>query len=266
MNALAGYLLADHLLTDKVAIVTGASSGIGRATALLFAQAGAKLVVAARRQSELNTLVAEIEAAGGQAVAIAGDVIDEVLAKELVDTAKNRFGGLDIAFNNAGTIGAMKPSSELSQAEWREVLDTNLTGAFLGAKYQMPAMIERGGGSIIFTSSFVGYTAGMPGMAAYAASKAGLIGLVQTLAVELGAQRVRVNAILPGGTDTAMNFANAPGATPEVLAFVQGLHALKRLATPVEIARSVLHLASDASSFITGTALLVDGGVSICRT
>lgn len=253
-------------LVGKIAIVTGASSGIGRATALLFAEEGAKVVVTARRQSELDALVAEIETAGGKAVAIAGDVKDELLAKELVNIAINRFGGLDIAFNNAGTAGELKPTSEISLAEWRDVLDTNLTGSFLCAKYQVPAMIKRGGGSLIFTSSFVGYTVGMHNKAAYAASKAGLIGLVQTLAVELGPQRVRANAILPGGTDTAMNLANAPGAKPEVLAFVQGLHALKRLATPEEIAQSVLYLASDASSFITGTALLVDGGVSISRT
>jgi NAD(P)-dependent dehydrogenase (short-subunit alcohol dehydrogenase family) len=151
MNALAG----------KVAIVTGASSGIGRATALLFAQEGAKLVVTARRQSELDKLVAEIEAIGGKAVAISGDVKDESLAKELVNTAINRFGGLDVAFNNAGIVGEMKPVSEMSLAEWRETLDTNLTGAFLGAKYQVPAMIARGAGSLIFTSSFVGYTVGI---------------------------------------------------------------------------------------------------------
>lgn len=253
-------------LAGKIAIVTGASSGIGRATALLFAREGAKLVVTARRQSELDTLIGEIEVSGSEAVAVAGDVKDESLARHLVDTAVSRFGGLDVAFNNAGIVGAMKPAPELSLAEWHEVLDTNLTAAFLGAKYQVPAMIERGGGSLIFTSSFVGYTVGMPGMAAYAASKAGLIGLTQTLAAELGGHRVRANAILPGGTDTPASITNAPGATPELTAFVQGLHALKRLATPLEIARSVLHLASDASSFITGTALLVDGGVSISRT
>lgn len=253
-------------LAGKIAIVTGASSGIGRATALLFAREGAKLVVTARRQSELDTLIGEIEASGSEAVAVVGDVKDESLARQLVDTALSRFGGLDVAFNNAGIVGAMKPASELTLAEWHEVLDTNLTAAFLGAKYQVPAMIERGGGSLIFTSSFVGYTVGMPGMAAYAASKAGLIGLTQTLAAELGGHRVRANAILPGGTDTPASITNAPDATPELTAFVQGLHALKRLATPLEIARSVLHLASDASSFITGTALLVDGGVSISRT
>ena len=254
-----------NVLADKVAIVTGASSGIGRATALLFAREGAKLVVTARRRSQLDELVDEIKRAGGEAVAVAGDVRDEVLAKELVDTAVHRFGGLDVAFNNAGSLGEMAPTPQLSLAGWRDTLETNLTSAFLGAKYQVPAMIRRGGGSLIFTSSFVGYTVGMPGMAAYASAKAGLIGLTQVLAAEFGAQRIRVNAILPGGTDTPASITNGPDATPAVLAFVENLHALKRMAKPEEIARSVLHLASDASSFITGTALLVDGGVSISR-
>lgn len=254
------------VLADKVAIVTGASSGIGYATARLFAAEGAKVVLAARRQAELDALVAAIEEEDGHAIAIAGDVRDEALAEELVTTAVGRFGGLDIAFNNAGSTGEMGPAAQMSLTDWRETLDTNLTSAFLGAKYQVPAMIERGGGSLIFTSSFVGHTADMPGMAAYAASKAGLIGLTQVLAVECGAKGVRVNAILPGGTDTPASITNAPGATPAVLAFVEGLHALKRMARPEEIARSVLHLASDASSFITGAALLVDGGVSINRT
>jgi NAD(P)-dependent dehydrogenase (short-subunit alcohol dehydrogenase family) len=253
-------------LADKVAIVTGASSGIGRATAELFAREGARVVVSARRGPELDALVVEIEEAGGDAVAVPGDVRDEALAKALVETAVGRFGGLDVAFNNAGVIGEMAPVFELSLAAWREVIETNLTSAFLGARHQVPAMIERGGGSLIFTSTFVGYTAGMPGMAAYAASKAGLIGLTQVLAAEFGAKGIRANAILPGGTDTPASITNAPGAGPEVLAFVENLHALKRMARPEEIARSVLHLASDASSFMTGAAVLVDGGVSINRT
>ncbi len=125
-------------------------------------------------------------------------------------------------------------------------------------------MLARGGGSLIFTGTFVGYTVGFPGMAAYASSKAGLIGLVQVIAAEFGARGIRANAILPGGTDTPMGRAVAN--TPEMRTFVQGLHALKRQAAPEEIARSVLYLASDASSFTTGSALLVDGGVSINRT
>jgi NAD(P)-dependent dehydrogenase (short-subunit alcohol dehydrogenase family) len=255
-----------NVLAGKVAIVTGASSGIGRATALLFAREDAKVVVTARRQALLDELVAEIMEAGGEAVAIAGDVRDEALAQELVDAATHRFGGLDVAFNNAGSLGEMGSTPEVSLAGWRDTLDTNLTSAFLGAKYQVPAMIRRGGGSLIFTSSFVGYTVGMPGMAAYAAAKAGLIGLTQVLAAEFGAQRIRVNAILPGGTDTPASITNRPDATPALLAFVENLHALKRMAKPEEIARSVLHLASEASSFITGTAFLVDGGVSISRS
>lgn len=253
------------VLAKKVAIVTGASSGIGRATARLFAREGASVVVSGRRHAELDALVGEIEEAGGHAVAVAGDVRREEVAKALVDAAVTRFGGLDVAFNNAGVVGETKPITEMSLDEWRETLDTNLASAFLGAKYQVPAMLARGGGSLIFTSSFVGYTAGLPGMAAYAASKAGQIGLVKALAAEYGAKGVRVNAVLPGGTDTPASITNAPDATPEVLAFVEGFHALKRMASPEEIARAVLHLASDASSFITGTAFLVDGGASIAR-
>jgi NAD(P)-dependent dehydrogenase (short-subunit alcohol dehydrogenase family) len=255
-----------NALTDKVAIVTGASSGIGYATARLFAQEGAKVVVSARRRAALDALVARIEEEGGQAVAVAGDVRDEAVATALVDVAIERFGGLDVAFNNAGSVGEMRPVFDVSLAEWRETLEVNLTSAFLGAKYQVPAMIERGGGSLIFTSSFVGCTVGFPGMAAYAASKAGQIGLMQVIAAEFGAKGIRANAILPGGTDTPANHANAPGATPDVRAFVEGLHALKRMAAPEEIARAALFLASDASSFTTGTALLADGGVSIART
>lgn len=252
------------VLSNKVAIVTGASSGIGEAVARLFAREGAKVVVTARREAELAALVEEITRDGGQAVAVPGEVRDEALARALVDTAVARFGGLDIAFNNAGSLGEMGPASEISADGWRATLDTNLTSAFLCAKHQIPAMVRRGGGSIIFTSSFVGHTVGFPGMAAYAASKAGMVGLAQVIAAEFGAQGVRANAILPGGTDTAAGREVAN--TPEARAFIAQLNALKRLAEPEEIARSVLHLASDASSFMTGTAMLVDGGVSITRT
>jgi NAD(P)-dependent dehydrogenase (short-subunit alcohol dehydrogenase family) len=251
-------------LKDKVAIVTGASSGIGFATAKLFAREGAKVVAAARRKAELEALCAQIAEAGGEAVALSGDVGSESFMRELAEVAIDRFGGLDVAFNNAGTTGALRSTTEISLAEWEQTLRTNLTSAFLAAKYQIPGMLARGGGSLIFTSTFVGYTAGMPGMAAYASSKAALIGLTQVLAVEYGARGIRVNALLPGGTDTPMGreFAN----TPELRKFVAGMHAMKRIAAPEEIAKSALYLASDASSFTTGTALLADGGVSISRT
>lgn len=248
-------------LANKVAIVTGGSSGIGRAAAKLFALEGASVVIGARRQAELDRVVQEIGAAGGRAVALSGDVASEDYAKALVDLADEQFGGLDIAFNNAGTTGELGDITAMSLESWSRTLDVNLTSAFLGARRQIPAMLRRGGGSLIFTSTFVGYTAGFPGAAAYAASKSGLIGLMQVLASELGPKGIRVNALLPGGTDTPM--ARQMSNTAEAWSFVESLHALKRTASPEEIARSALYLASDASSFTTGTALLVDGGVSI---
>lgn len=251
-------------LSGKVAIVTGASSGIGYATSKLFAKEGANVVVAARRQLELDTLVDDISQSGGRAIALAGDVKDEHFAREVVDLAIGHFGGLDIAFNNAGTMEGMGDTCQLELSAWEHTINTNLTSAFLGAKYQIPALLERGSGSLIFTSSFVGYTAGFPQTAAYSASKAGIVGLTQALATEFGPKGLRVNALLPGATDTPMGraFAN----TPEIVEFVESLYALKRMASPEEIAQSALYLASDASSFTTGCALLADGGVSINRT
>lgn len=251
-------------LNGKVAIVTGASAGIGRATAKLFAAEGAMVVVGARRADELDRLVAEIASEGGQAVALAGDVRDETYAKALVDLAVARFGRLDVAFNNAGTLGELGASTDVSLEGWNDALAINLTGSFLGAKHQIARMLENGGGSVIFTSTFVGYTAAFPGVAAYAASKSGLIGLTQVLAAEYGPRGVRVNAILPGAVDTAMY--REMNDTPEAQSFITNLHALKRVGIPEELARSVLYLASDDSSFVTGTASLVDGGVSITRT
>ena len=251
-------------LNEKVALITGASSGIGRATAKLFAAEGAKVVVGARRDAELQSLVREIEAAGGVAVALAGDVRSEAYAKALVELATTRFGRLDIAFNNAGTLGEAGASTEVSEAGWNDALAINLTGAFLGAKHQIAQMLRNGGGSVIFTSTFVGHSFAFPGVAAYAASKSGLIGLTQALAAEFGANGIRVNAVLPGAVDTDMY--REMNNTAESQAFITNLHALKRVATPEELARSVLYLASDDSSFVTGTATLVDGGASITRT
>jgi len=251
-------------LTGKVAIITGASSGIGRETALLFAKEGAKLVLGARRKKELDELVAEIRSRDGEALALAGDVRSEDYARSLVALAVERFGRLDVAFNNAGTLGEGGTSTGVSEAGWADTLAINLTGSFLGAKHQIAQMLKNGGGSVIFTSTFVGYTFAFPGVAAYAASKSGLIGLTQALAAEFGPAGVRVNAILPGAVDTDMY--RTMNNTPESQAFITGLHALKRVAKPEEVARSVLYFASDDSAFVTGTASLVDGGASITRT
>ena len=252
------------ILTNKTAIVTGASSGIGFEAAKLFAKEGAKVVAVARRGEALERLVDEITAAGGVAVALAGDIKDEQCVRESVALAVSRFGGLDIAFNNAGSMGALGAVTDISLEGWHDTIDTNLTSAFLCARHQIPELLKRPGASLIFTSSFVGHSVGFPGMAAYAASKAGLVGLTRTLAAEYGGQGLRVNVLLPGGTDTEMGRAAA--STPEQKAFVESIHALKRMARPEEIAQSALYLASDASSFVTGTTLFVEGGVTITRT
>lgn len=247
-------------LTGKTIIVTGASSGIGAAAATLFAAAGAKVVLGARRAALLQEVADGIAANGGTATCLAGDVTDESYAKALVDHALESYGGLDAALNNAGTVGDLGPVPEMEVANWRAVMATNLDAAFYAAKHQVPALLAGGGGSIVFTSSFVGHTLGLPGMAAYGAAKSGVNGLVKGLAAEHGPHGLRANALLPGGTMTAM-----AGDDPEYHEVVRGLHALKRMADPEEIARAALFLVSDASSFVTGTALLADGGNSISK-
>ena len=247
------------LLANKTIIVTGASSGIGGAAARLFAAEGANVVVGARREALLQDLTRQIRARDGQAAFLAGDVRDEGYAADLVRLATAEFGGLDAAFNNAGTLGTMGPVPDMASQAWHDVIATNLTSAFFAAKHQIPALQERGGGAIVFTSSFVGHTSGgAPGMAAYAASKAGLIGLARSLSCDHGADGIRVNALLPGGTRTDM-----AGDDPAAHDLIAGLHPLGRLADPEEIAQAALFLLSDRSTFVTGSAMLADGGVSI---
>ncbi|MEO1599906.1 MAG: SDR family oxidoreductase [Pseudomonadota bacterium] len=246
-------------LDGKAIIVTGASSGIGRAAAALFAARGASVVLGARRAETLDDLAAEIRAKGGRAEALAGDVADPTYAKALVGRAEAVFGGLDGAFNNAGSVGDLYAVPEMPLETWEGVLATNLTAAFFAAQSQVPALRARGGGSLVFTGSFVGCTrAGLPGMGAYAAAKAGLAGLARQLATEHGHEGIRVNALLPGGTRTPMA-GNDPIAHNQIGA----LHALGRIAEPEEIAEAAAFLLSDAASFVTGSAMLADGGVSI---
>ena len=248
-------------LENKTVIVTGASSGIGAAAARLFAAKGANLVLGARRAPRLEAIAAEIAAAGGRAIIVAGDAGEAAFADRLVTAATTTFGGLDAAFNNVGDLGDLGPVEHMSTETWRRVLAVNLDSAFFAARAQIPALRTRGCGSMVFTSSFVGHaTAGLPGMAAYAAAKSGLVGLARALAAELGPEGVRANALLPGGTKTEM-----AGADPETKRFIAGLHALKRMAAPEEIAEAALFLLSDAASFVTGAAFVADGGASIAQ-
>lgn len=247
------------MLQDKVAIITGASSGIGRATAMLFAAEGAALVLNARGKSGLENVAEAIRSQGGSVHLVVGDVGQPDTHAELVSDALSIFGGLDIAFNNAGTVGPIKPLADVTLSQWQETLATNLTSAFVASRSQIPAILERGGGSIIFTSSFVGTSVGLPGMGVYAASKAGLMGLVKGITADYASRGIRANALMPGGSDTAMAGDDAQKE------WAAGLHAMKRIAQPEEIAQAALFLASSMSSFVAGSALFADGGNSAVK-
>ncbi|SFB02655.1 NAD(P)-dependent dehydrogenase, short-chain alcohol dehydrogenase family [Rhizobium sp. NFR07] len=247
------------LLENKVAVITGASSGIGRAAAMLFSAEGARVVLNGRNSAALDDVVDSIRAHGGQAVAVAGDVGLAETHARLVAQALHHFGALDIAFNNAASVGPLKPLADVELAEWQATIATTFTSAFLASRYQIPAMVQRGAGTIIFTSSFVGTSVGLPGMAVYAAAKAGLMGLVKGITADYASRGIRANALLPGGVDTPM------AGDDSQKAWAAGLHAVKRIAQPEEIANAALFLASSMSSFVRGSALFADGGNSAVK-
>ena len=242
---------------DKVVLVTGGTSGIGRATALAFAKAGAKVVIAGRRESEGQAVVSEIKSAGGKAVFVRADVAHEAEVKALVDQTVATYGRLDVAFNNAG-IEWLGPLTEASEVDYRRTFDTNVWSIITSLKYEVPAMLKNGGGSIINTSSIAGHL-GFPGASVYVASKHAVEGLTKTAALEFAKQGIRVNAVAPAAIETAMvdRFVGAEGDQRAGLA---SMHPIGRLGHVEEIAGAVLFLASDAASFITGESLKVDGG------
>jgi NAD(P)-dependent dehydrogenase (short-subunit alcohol dehydrogenase family) len=251
-------------MTDKVALITGASSGIGRATAEAFAAKGARVVLAARREEALASLVKEIEARGGKATAIRTDVSVASDVEKMVAHAVETFGRLDYAVNNAGIEGQWALIADLPEEEWDRVLDINLKGTFLCLKYESRAMLAGGhDGAIVnvgSVNSFLGFASG----SAYVASKHGLIGLTTSVSAELAPQGIRVNLICPGIVDTPMH-RRARGAIGDALYDQVLQHSVhtRRAGRPEEIARSIVFLCSDEASYITGTTLTPDGGFTL---
>jgi NAD(P)-dependent dehydrogenase (short-subunit alcohol dehydrogenase family) len=251
-------------MNGKVVLITGASSGIGRATVEAFAAKGAKVVVAARRQKELDSLVAAIEAMGGKASAIKTDVsVAESVAQMVAHTIKV-FGRLDYAINNAGIEGKLNGITDLLESDWDQVLDINLKGTFLCMKYEAKAMLDLGIGGVIVNIGSVNSFLGFPTGSAYVTSKHGLIGLTTSVSAELGPKGIRVNLVCPGITDTPMHH-RLRGIVGDDL-YDKGLlptvH-LQRIGRPEEVAKAIVFLCSEESSYITGTTLTVDGGLTL---
>jgi NAD(P)-dependent dehydrogenase (short-subunit alcohol dehydrogenase family) len=246
------------LLANKVSIVTGGGTGIGAATARLFASEGSSVVISGRRADPCEAVVAEIQAAGGNAAFLQGDVSQAGDVKALVGLAVARFGGVDVLVNNAG-LDVGKPLLETTEEEWDLVLDVNLKGHFLCAQAVVPAMLQRGGGCIVNTSSVLGL-ASMVNCGAYCASKAGILGLTRSMALEWTGLGVRVNCVVPGSTDTVMMWGGLSEAliTSRRRAEEEVLP-IGRLADPEEIAQASLWLCSPGASFVAGASIVVDG-------
>jgi NAD(P)-dependent dehydrogenase (short-subunit alcohol dehydrogenase family) len=247
----------------KVAIITGGTSGIGLATAQLFAQEGARIVLMARNKSRGKEAVELIANAGGQVIFVSGDVGVAADCQRCVAASIETYGRLDILFNNAGVIHVNRNLVETSEEEWDATLDSNLKSIFLMSKYAIPRIAEIGGGVIVNNASIFGLVGGS-GVAAYCAAKGGIITLTKAMALDHAAQNIRVNCICPGSVDTPMleNEMKELGGSEIELPKFAARHPLNRIATPQEIARSVAYLASDDASFVTGIALPVDGGRS----
>jgi NAD(P)-dependent dehydrogenase (short-subunit alcohol dehydrogenase family) len=242
----------------KVALVTGGGSGIGRASAIALAREGAKVVIGNRNVQRGEETVAMIKKAGGEASFKKTDVLVTKDIEALVGHAMETYGGLDLAFNNAGVEGDIAPLVDQTEASYHAVMDVNVKGVWLSMKYEIPRMLERGGGAIVNCSSVAGLI-GFPNMAIYMASKHAVIGLTKVAALEYSAQGIRINAVNPAVIDTEMVDRLAEGLSMKKDELIQ-FHPIGRLGRAEEIAEAVVWLCSNKSSFVTGHSLIVDGG------
>ncbi len=243
-------------LENKVSIVTGAGSGIGRAIALLYAAEGSKVIVSDINEKGGNDTVSQIKRLGGEALFIAADTSQPADNENLVEKAVENYGGLHVACNNAGIGGPLSPTGEYPVEGWNEVISTNLSGVFYGMRYQIPAMLGSGGGSIVNMSSILGMV-GTKNSPAYVASKHGMIGLTKSAALEYARENIRINSVGPGYIVTPLITNTLSEVTLKALA---GLHPVGRLGTSEEVAELVLWLSSSRSSFVTGSYYTIDGG------
>jgi NAD(P)-dependent dehydrogenase (short-subunit alcohol dehydrogenase family) len=248
-------------LANKVAIITGAGSGMGKTAALLFAAEGAKIAAADITEGPVKETVAEITKAGGEALAIRADVSKAADVKHMVDEAIAKFGKVDIIYNNAGIEGESAFLSNMTEEAFDRVIAINLRGVFLGMKYVLPHMMKAHSGSIINTASIAGLVA-VKGGTAYSAAKAGVIAMTRVAALEYGRYNIRVNAICPGAIETPMAERIRAGAKPNPAA-IKRISVLERMARPDEIAKVALFLASDDASFATGAPFIIDGGWTV---
>ncbi len=250
------------LLEDKVVLITGASSGIGRETAVVMADHGAKVVVAARREDRLVELVQQIESAGGMASYAVTDVADGSQVERAVQHAVATFGGLNAAFNNAGILESNTHLHEVADDDFDSIINVNLRGTFLCMKYEIGYMLENGGGSIVNDSSYMGLHGGTGRQPAYTASKHGVLGLMKAAARDYARKGIRVNAVCPGVVDTTMMHGLDNDGDPDTRAKMERWVPMSRYGDPGEIGQVVAFLCSDAASYVTGQAIPVDGGVT----
>lgn len=245
---------------NKIVLVTGAATGIGRAAALAFARAGATVVISDVNDQEAQITLTQIVKEDGKAQFIHCDVTSSEQVQSMVQKIVQQFGRLDHAYNNAGIEGESASTAECTEANWDKVIATNLKSIWLCMKYQIPQMLKQGGGSIVNCASVAGLV-GFPSMPAYVASKHGIVGLTKTAALECVKQNIRINAVCPGAILTPMLERIAHGGEQEAIKQFSAIEPMARLGKPEEIADAVLWLSSDMASFVTGQALAVDGGL-----